>query len=149
MASERPNALARALSKRPASSRATSPGRKLAIEAARIADDNNADDVVVLDLRGLSPVTDYFVICTGTSSPQMRAIAEKVAAYGREIGQRVWHEAGTGGSQWVVLDFVDVVVHIFGPAHRRYYDLELIWGSAPRVRWRRPARAKKTSSDLG
>ena len=116
--------------------------RALAVEAARIADDNNAQDVVVLDLRGLSPVTDYFVICTGTSRPQMRAVAEKVAAYGRSIGQSTYREAGVDGGQWAVLDFVDVVVHVFGPAHRQYYDLELIWGSAPKVRWRRRASAR-------
>jgi ribosome-associated protein len=116
--------------------------RALAVEAARIADDNNAQDVVVLDLRGLSPVTDYFVICTGTSRPQMRAVAEKVANYGRSIGQNTYREAGVDGGQWAVLDFVDVVVHVFGPVHRQYYDLELIWGSAPKVRWRRRAAAR-------
>jgi len=123
------------------------PGKRLAVEAARIAEDNNADDIVVLDLRGISPVTDYFVIATGTSSPQMRAICEQVSEYGRGVGQRPWHSAGAEGGQWAVLDFVDVVVHIFGPSHRRYYDLELIWGSAPRVRWKRRAAAKKTASE--
>ena len=113
--------------------------RKLAVEAARIAHDNNAEDVVILDLRGVSPVTDYFVICTGTSRPQMRAVADKIVEHGRSAGQEVWHGAGLEGGQWAVLDFVDVVVHIFSPSHRRYYDLELIWGAAPKVRWKRPA----------
>jgi ribosome-associated protein len=121
----------------------TGPGRQLAIEAARIAEDNNADDIVVLDLRDISPVADYFVIATGTSSPQMRAICERVSEYGRGVGQRPYHVAGTEGGQWAVLDFVDVVVHVFGVTHRRYYDLEMIWGAAPRVRWKRPASAKK------
>ena len=118
-----------------------SAAKSLAVEAARIADDNNAQDVVVLDLRGLSPVTDYFVISTGTSRPQMKAVAQKIVDHGRSVGQRPYREAGLDGGQWAVLDFVDVVVHIFGPEHRRYYDLELIWGSAPRVRWKRRSPA--------
>jgi ribosome-associated protein len=118
--------------------------RKLAIEAARIAHDNNAEDVVVLDLRGVSPVTDYFVMCTGTSRPQMRAVADKIIGHGRSAGQEVWRVAGVEGGQWAVLDFVDVVVHVFDPSHRRYYDLELIWGAAPRVRWRRRASGGRT-----
>jgi ribosome-associated protein len=124
------------LAKRPTD---RTPARKLAIEAARIANDNNAEDVVVLDLRGVSPVTDYFVICTGTSRPQMRAVADKVAEHARSVGQEVYRSAGLEGGQWAVLDFVNVVVHVFGQQHRRYYDLELIWGAAPRVRWKRPA----------
>lgn len=126
------------MAKRPAVKTAA---RALAVEAARIADDNNAEDVVVLDLRDLSPVTDYFVLATGTSRPQMRAVAQKVSDYGRSVGQPTYREAGVDGGQWVVLDFVDVVVHVFGAEHRRYYDLELIWGSAPKVRWKRRAPA--------
>ena len=117
--------------------RKTDPARELAIAAARIAGDNNATDVVVLDLRGVSPVTQYFVICTGTSDRQMRAVADEIAKGGRRVGQRVWQVAGEKSAEWIVMDFVDVVVHIFDQAHRRYYDLELIWGEAPRVRWRR------------
>jgi ribosome-associated protein len=117
--------------------------KALAVEAARIADDNNAQDVVVLDLRGLSPVADYFVISTGTSRPQMKAIAEKVADFAATLGQKPYREAGLEGGQWAVLDFVDVVVHVFGPAHRQFYDLELIWGAAPKVRWKRRAPAAR------
>jgi len=111
--------------------------RELAVAAARIAQDSNAEEIVVLDLRGISPVTDYFVICTGTSDRQMRSIADDAIAYGRSVAQGVWHVAGMQGADWIVLDFVDVVVHIFDQPHRHYYDLELIWGGAPRVRWRR------------
>lgn len=118
------------------------PARALAIEAARIALDDNSEDIVVLDLRGISPVTQYFVICTGTSGRQMRTVADDIADYGKGIGQKVWHVAGQDGGDWIVMDFVDVVVHIFDLAHRRYYDLELIWGESPRVRWRKPASRK-------
>ncbi|MDY6914462.1 MAG: ribosome silencing factor [Planctomycetota bacterium] len=113
--------------------------RKLAVEAARIAHDNNCTDLLVLDLRGISPITDYFVICTGTSGRQMHSVAADVAEYGKSIGQKVWQVAGLETGQWIVMDFVDVVVHIFSETHRKYYDLELIWGEARKVRWQRRA----------
>jgi len=113
------------------------PARKLAVAAARLAEERNCYDIVVMDLRKVSPMTDYFVICTGTSDRQMRTVADEIAAYGDSIGQRVWHVAGADSAEWILLDFVDVVVHIFDQAHREYYDLELIWGAAPKVRWRR------------
>lgn len=122
--------------------------RKLAVEMARIADGDNAEDIVVLDLRGISPVTDYFVICTGSSSRQMRSIADEMTRYGKSIGQGAWHVAGrqSGACGWIVLDFVDVVVHLFDADKRAYYDLELIWGEAPRVDWQagRKRRAAAT-----
>ena len=117
--------------------------RKLAAEAARIAHDRNAEDIVVLDLRDISPVTDYFVIATGTSDRQLRSVADEIADHGKSIGQKVWHVAGRQAGDWICLDFVDVVVHLFNQAARNHYDLELIWGEAARVRWRRrraPAR---------
>ena len=72
----------------------TDTARKLAIAAARIAEDNNATDITVLDLRGVSPVTDYFVICTGTSSRQMRTVADQVSEYGKAEGQPRFQAAG-------------------------------------------------------
>jgi len=116
--------------------------RKLAVAAARIACDSYCEQIVVLDLRGVSPVTDYFVIATGTSDRQMRSIADDIAAHGAGIGQKVWHVAGMDAGDWVLLDFVDVVVHLFNAELRSYYDLELIWGEAPKVRWRRRVRPK-------
>ncbi|MBT3201500.1 MAG: ribosome silencing factor [Phycisphaerales bacterium] len=111
--------------------------KMLAIGAARIASDSHCDDVVVLDLRGISPVTDYFVIATGTSGRQMRSVADDVSTFGRSIEQPPWHKAGIDSAQWVLLDFVDVVVHLFDEQARGYYDLELMWGESPRVEWAR------------
>ena len=111
--------------------------RKLAIEAARLASDSHCEDIVVLDLRGISPVTDYFVIATGTSPRQMRSVADDIASFGKSIGQPVWQKAGMNSSQWVLLDFVDLVVHVFDSQARGYYDLELMWGEAPHVKWKR------------
>jgi len=121
--------------------------RKLAIELARIAHDSNCEDVVVLDLREVSPVTDYFVIATGTSGRQMRSTADDMSRSAKKLGSPVWQAAGLDSEDWIVLDFVDVVVHLFDQAHRKYYDLELIWGASPRVRWKRPARKAKPQPD--
>jgi len=110
--------------------------RELAVHAARIARDDHAEDVLVLDLRGISPVTDYFVIATGTSDRQLRAVCDEIAAHGKAVAQPVWHVAGRDSADWIVLDFVDVVVHLFEQSLRAYYDLELIWGEAPRIDWR-------------
>ena len=115
----------------------TDTARTLAIEAARLASDSHCEDIVVLDLRGISPVTDYFVIATGTSSRQMRSVADDIARFGKSIGQPVWQKAGMDSSQWVLLDFVDLVVHLFDSQARGYYDLELMWGEAPHVKWAR------------
>ena len=111
--------------------------KQLAIEAARIAHDRHGTEIVVLDLHGISPVTDYFVIATGTSDRQMAAVADEIAHWGAQRGQRVHHIEGREDPHWILLDFVDVVVHLFDETHRHYYDLELIWGDAPKVRWKR------------
>jgi ribosome-associated protein len=118
--------------------------RKLAVAAARLAHDSRGEDIIVLDLRGISPVTDYFVIVTGTSDRQMRSVADDIEKHGKEVGQQVWHVAGRDSGHWILLDFVDVVVHIFDAEYRGYYDLELIWGEAPRVRWRRRRKTPNT-----
>jgi len=125
----------------PRKTRQKDSARQLAVAAARIAKTDNCRDIVVLDLRGVSPITDYFVIATGTSDRQMRSVADDLATYGRKIGQKLWKMAGQDTAEWIVMDFVDVVVHLFDEDHRRYYDLELMWGEAPKVRWQ--ARAPK------
>lgn len=116
-----------------------SPARRLAVDAARTAHDRHCTDVVVLDLREISPVTDYFVIVTGTSDRQMRSVAEEVVADAVRDGQGLFKAAGMDTGKWILLDFFDVVMHLFDEEHRRFYDLELIWGDAPRVRWRAAA----------
>lgn len=111
--------------------------RELAIQAARIAHDDHGEDVIILDLKGISPVTDYFVIATGTSGRQLRSVCDEIVDHGKGSGHRVWQVAGRDSGEWIVMDFVDVVVHLFEPSRRAYYDLELIWGEAPRVDWKR------------
>ena len=116
--------------------------KTFAMNAARIAEDGNCVDIVVLDLRGVSPITDYFVIATGSSDRQMRSVADDLVELGKSVGQKLYRMAGAESADWIVLDFVDVVVHLFDGDHRKYYDLELIWGESPRVRWRRRAASK-------
>src|SRR5512138_703431 len=105
-------------------------GLEFAKEAARIAEDMRAEDVVILDLRGISSVADFFVIGTGTSDRQMRAVADQIEEYGRGVGQKPYGVSGYDSPSWLLLDYVDVVVHLFDPAKRHYYDLELLWGDA-------------------
>lgn len=117
--------------------------RHLAVVMARTCAENRCREVAVLDLRGLSPVTDFFVLATGTSGRQMRAAADRVEQAGRDLGQKPFGVEGietTEGneeSRWVLIDYVDAVVHLFTPESRGYYDLELLWGDAPRVNWQR------------
>jgi ribosome-associated protein len=116
-------------------------GQKFAVEAARIASDLNCEDVVVMDLRGLSGVTDFFVIATGTSDRQMRSVADRIEEHGRKVGTRPFGRSGYQLGQWVLIDFVDVVVHVFDRERRAYYDLELLWGDAPKIDWSLQATA--------
>jgi len=112
---------------------------RFAIEAARIAHQHNAEDVTVMDLRGLSAVTDFFVICSGTSQRQMQTVCDMVREHARKIDEPVYRVSGYATANWILLDFVNVVVHIFRPEYREYYDLELLWGDAPRLDWVEPA----------
>lgn len=98
------------------------------------AEDKKARDVVILDVRGISSVTDYFVVCSGDVQPQLRAIAEEIERRLREdAGRRARGIDGLRGSHWVVLDYGDVVVHVFQHALRLHYGLEQLWSDAPRM----------------
>ena len=113
----------------------------LAIELARLAHDHKSEDVVVMDLRGISSVTDFVVICTGTSARQMRAVADRAIEYGKLIGEKPFGISGYDAGTWILVDFIDVVLHVFAKPHREYYDLELLWGDAPRLEWQRSETA--------
>lgn len=110
---------------------------QFAIEIARLAHDQNCNEVVALDVRGGSSVTDYTVIVTGTSDRQMRAVAENVIEHARRLGERPLGYCGFENAAWIIVDFVDVVFHIFAGPYRSYYDLELLWGDAPKLSWAR------------
>jgi ribosome-associated protein len=99
--------------------------------AASSALERKAEDVVALDLRGVSSATDYFVIATGHSDIQVRSIAEHVMEELNARGIRPLHVEGLDRARWVLLDFVDFVVHVFHPQARDFYQLERLWGDAP------------------
>ena len=100
--------------------------------AVDLARELKALDVVVLDLRGISTATDYFVIATGRSDVQVKAIADHVVDELKKEGVRPVHVEGARGARWVLLDYVDFVVHVFHPEARLFYQLENLWGDAPR-----------------
>ncbi len=113
--------------------------RAFAIDAARSLSDDKCEHVLVLDLQGRSQVTDFFVVATGASDRQLRSAGEHVADLGQQRSFTLFRSNMREPSQtWVLLDFVDVVVHVFSPEARAYYDLELLWGDAERVEWARP-----------
>jgi ribosome-associated protein len=117
--------------------------RRFALAAAKIADERRCSDIVVLDLRGKSPATDYFVIATGTSDRQRRTVADEVCEAARERGWQRFGSAGYEQGRWILLDFVDVVIHVFDAEYRDYYALEMLWGDAKKLKWERPARSRK------
>jgi ribosome-associated protein len=86
--------------------------------------------VKILNVAQNTSVTDFFVICSASSDVQVKAIADHVLKETKKIGEQVWHDEGYSGLSWVLLDFVDVVVHIFGEESRRFYNLEGLWGDA-------------------
>jgi ribosome-associated protein len=113
----------------------------LAVLIARIADEYRGQDVVVLDLRRITPIMDYFVITTATSSRQMLALAEEVNRTVKAHGQSRIGVEGLEGNTWVLEDFGDVVLHIFNADARKLYDLERLWADGERVEWRQAISA--------
>ncbi len=109
--------------------------RAFAVDCARLMRDDRCEETVVLDLRGVSPVCDFFVIATGTSDRQMRAVVDHIKEMGRERGETPYTTAGYEEGTWIVVDYVDVVVHLFDAEQRAYYDLDSLWGDSPHVEW--------------
>ena len=108
----------------------TMDNKELALELAGIARDLNCKDVMVIDLRGKSPATDFFVIATSTSSRQSRTVADDIEFFAKQKGHRRFGQAGYEQGRWILLDLVDIVVHIFDDEYREYYELESLWGDA-------------------
>lgn len=102
---------------------------------ARLAAENKARDILVLDMRGITPLYDFFVVATGTSRRQIHTLAEEIDAALRAQGDKRLSIEGYEASKWVVQDYGDVVVHLFDPDTRAYYGLEDLWADAPRLDW--------------
>ena len=104
-----------------------------AIEAAQAALDKKAKDTVVLELKDLTIIADYFVVCSGESTTQVKAIVENVEKKLREYGQKPMGIEGLNTARWVLMDYGDVIVHVFEEETRAYYELEKFWLDAPRI----------------
>jgi ribosome-associated protein len=108
--------------------------RELAVIAAEAASDKKADDIVAINVAELLVITDYFVIATGNTNIQVRAIADEVEDQLRERGRaKPIGREGESEGRWVLLDYGDIVVHVFQPEERGFYRLEKLWGDAPRL----------------
>jgi ribosome-associated protein len=106
-----------------------------ALLCARVAEENKARDIRVLDMRAITPMYDFFVIVTGTGRRQLHAIVEEVDAALRAEGEKRLSIEGYESSKWIVQDYGDIIVHVFDPASRDYYDLDQLWADAPRLDW--------------
>ena len=107
--------------------------RETALLTAEAADDKKASNILVLDLRGLTYIADYFMICSGSNPAQVGAVSDWIEQTLARNGERVSHIEGQAEASWVLMDYGDVVVHIFDEQARVYYNLEKLWGDAPRV----------------
>ena len=105
--------------------------RELLILAAKAADDKRAEDIVALNMQGISLIADYFLICHGNSEKQVQAIAREMKVKAEEAGIHVKRLEGFDEAKWILVDMGDVVAHVFHRDERLYYNLERLWGDAP------------------
>lgn len=131
----------RTIAKDPKRAAAEAAAQKFALDAARMLSDDKCTDVIVMDVREKSQLSDFIVIASGTSDRQMRSGAEHLRDLAHEQGHDVFRTNLDEQTTWIVLDCVDVVIHIFEPNQRAFYDLEMLWGDAPRLKWERAGRA--------
>ena len=110
-------------------------GLERAIIAARLARDNKGRDIIILDMRKITPIYDFFVMSTGNSRRQIRTIAEETDRELNAVGDRRQGIEGYETSRWILQDYGDIVVHVFEPAARSFYELEELWTEAPRIDW--------------
>jgi ribosome-associated protein len=134
----------------PASTSSSTPAAydalAVAVEIARLLSDDRCSDVTLLDVRGISSVQDFVVLASGTSDRQMRSAAADIKNLLPKLGSSVYRTSIDDQSTWIVVDCVDTVIHVFEPNTRSYYDLESMWGDAPKVEWLRPGQ-KPFSAD--
>jgi ribosome-associated protein len=135
----------------PRSSKQSDPAviLEFAVNAARLLFDDKCEDVVVLDVRNKSMVSDYIIIGSGTSDRQMASVLDHVEDLGAKTGFGVFHTSKDDNATWLLADFVDIVVHLFEPNVRAHYDIETLWGDAPRVDWERPDQRRRDHAGLG
>ena len=120
--------------------------RQFAVRAARLAANTRCNNVVVLDVSGISPVTDFLVLATGTSPRQMKTVCDEVEEMGEGQNWKPFSRVGDDSASWTCIDFIDVVVHVFSQDARSYYDLDGLWGDAKPVEWRDAAAPTQAAS---
>lgn len=116
---------------------------QMAILAAKSADDKKAENVKVLDMKGISLMADYFVICHGNSEKQVQAIAREVREKMEEYGRPIKRIEGYDGARWILIDLYDVIVHVFHKEEREHYQLEKLWGDAVIVPYHEKSAVEK------
>ncbi len=107
--------------------------RQAAELAAKALDGKKAMNLMLLEVKGLTTLTEYMLLATGTSDTHLRALCDEVEKKMEEAGEKVWHREGYRGDTWIVMDFCGVMVHVFTQEQRKFYDLERLWGDAPLV----------------
>lgn len=110
----------------------------IALAAAHAASDKKGDDIRILDLRNISSFADFFVICSGNSEPHLKAISSEIREKLREAFGVNAHADGFPASQWMILDYSGVIIHVFQPEKRTFYDLESLWRDAPALPFEAP-----------
>ncbi len=115
--------------------------------SARIADDNRGKEILLLDLRAATPLIDFFVIASANSRRQAYAIASEIDQEMKKLGEAKLGMEGAEEGRWILVDYGDFVIHVFSEDARSYYALEEIWGDAPRVDWRDPARPPRPTTE--
>lgn len=110
---------------------------ELAVASAKLLNDFQCEDIRVFDVTDRSEITHYIVIASGTSDRQIKALGSRVEDLAAELGHERFGHENDDATTWLVMDFVEVMVHLFEPATRAHYDLEMMWDDAPRVDWRR------------
>ena len=118
----------------------TTTPRQLAAIAAQVCDDKKAKDIIVLDVRKITTISDYFIVCSTTNERQARAIADTMRVTFKEMGIREMGVEGIDDAHWVLQDFGYIVVHVFHEAQREFYDIEGLWGDAKQVRWKKTTK---------
>jgi ribosome-associated protein len=108
----------------------TDKSRELTRKACDAADSKKARDIKILDIKDISPITDYFIICSGSSSIQVKAIADEIYDKLTECGISLYHKEGYDTAKWILLDYGDVIIHIFHEEDRSFYNLERLWADA-------------------
>lgn len=104
--------------------------RVLILQAYEAAESKKAQDIKVMDIRDISPITDYFIICSGSSTVQVKAIADEIELKLSEAGHYMYHKEGYSTGHWILLDFGNVIVHVFHKEDREFYSLERLWADA-------------------